>query len=172
MPALSCGNETVRVCVSPCVRKTKKGFFAPSIYKTSEVLSADQTICLQQHDFVVVCLLCFGLAVWIIILGSYLLAMHFSGVIPNPKENRKDCDKTQNSPVNTDPDSGHELGTITSLKWDTARVWKAVTHPPARDWTAAAVPWPCSPPGPSHTPLPHMTSPAYWPLEHRHTDKY
>lgn len=43
------------------------------------------------------------------------------------------------------------------------------THPPARDWTAAAVPWPYSPRGPSHTPLPHTTLPAYWPLKHTHT---
>lgn len=43
------------------------------------------------------------------------------------------------------------------------------THPPAQDWTAAAVPWPYSPRGPSHTPLPHTTLPAYWPLKHTHT---
>lgn len=43
--------------------------------------------------------------------------------------------------------------------------WTVFTHPPARDWTAAAVPWPYSPPGPSHTPLPHTTSPTYWPLK-------
>lgn len=46
---------------------------------------------------------------------------------------------------------------------------RQLTHPPARDWTAAAVPWPCSPPGPSHTPPPRMTSRAYWPLEGRQT---
>lgn len=46
-----------------------------------------------------------------------------------------------------------------------------LTHPPARDWTAAAVPWPCSPPGPSHTLPPHMTSPAYWPLKQSNKDE-
>lgn len=46
-----------------------------------------------------------------------------------------------------------------------------LTHPPAQDWTAAAVPWPCSPPGPSHTLPPHMTSPAYWPLKKSNKDE-
>lgn len=45
------------------------------------------------------------------------------------------------------------------------------THPPARDWTAAAVPWPYSPPGPSHTLPPHMTSPACWPLKQSNKDE-
>lgn len=45
------------------------------------------------------------------------------------------------------------------------------THPPARDWTAAAVPWPYSPPGPSHTLPPRMTSPAYWPLKQSNKDE-
>lgn len=47
--------------------------------------------------------------------------------------------------------------------------WKEVglsTHPPTQDWTEAAAPSPCSPPGPYRTLQPHMTSPAYWPLEH------
>lgn len=45
------------------------------------------------------------------------------------------------------------------------------THPLARDWTAAAVPWPYSPPGPSHTLPPHMTSPACWPLKQSNRDE-
>lgn len=173
-------------------------------------MSADQTICLQQHD--IRC--CVFVMLWTSCVNYYTGqlptgdVMHFSGYSEIQKKTtkimRKHRTDTQNNeglqiqitcvpqllarkgcffsppkpyfekycrPINTDPDSEHELGTISPLKWNAARVWKAVTHPPARDWTAAAVPWPCSPPGPSHTPLPHMTSPAYWPLEHRHTDK-
>lgn len=44
-------------------------------------------------------------------------------------------------------------------------MWK--THPQARDWTEAAAPSLCSPPGPSHTLPPHMTSQTYWPLKIR-----
>lgn len=54
------------------------------------------------------------------------------------------------------------------------QVWQLVqnqkkrkTHPQAQDWTEAAAPSLCSPPGPSHTLLPHMTSQTYWPLKYR-----
>lgn len=46
------------------------------------------------------------------------------------------------------------------------KVTELYTNPLVQDWTAAAALSPCSPPGPFHTPQPHMTSPACWPLEH------
>lgn len=49
---------------------------------------------------------------------------------------------------------------------DVMKVKELYTYPLIQDWIAAAALSPCSPPGPSHTPQPHMTSLACWPLEH------
>lgn len=46
------------------------------------------------------------------------------------------------------------------------KVTEPYTYLLVQDWIVAAVLSLCSPPGPCHTPLPHMTSPACWPLEH------